>query len=111
MSQTTQFNISDSVIVFAAECRGLTNGVILNSRTASNGQSEYLVSTSFYIEWMRLTPENIYDPSRLATQVLPVDLPHPCSVRREDLPKKHTIDDMGAWRYVGPLTLANPPTS
>ena len=103
------FNIGDPVNVFAAECRGKTNGAILNVRTDSRGRKEYLVATSFYITWMRLSPENVFDPDLLTTKVMPVDLPHPCSIRRDDLPPEHTICDLGAWKYVGPLTLTNPP--
>lgn len=91
------------VVVFASECRGLTNGVILNVRCGKRDRLEYLVSTSFYIEWMYLSEDNIYSEDRLTTGVLDVDIPNPCSVRREDLPPEDTIEDCGSWCYIGQL--------
>jgi len=103
------FEIGDSVIAYAAECRGLTNGVILNMRTGKRGHKEYLVTTSFYIEWIRLTVENRYNKARLATPLMPVQVPNSTIVRRDDLPLEHTIEHLGNWNYVASLLEINPP--
>lgn len=79
---------------------------MLNQRLGKRG-TEYLVTTPFYIQWIRLGEANRYDRSLLAVDPIKVAIPNPVIVRREDLPPEHTVVGVGnAWKYVGvPLNL------